>query len=180
MKALVLYESMFGNSELVARAVGEGLARHLDVEVRDVTECTPGVIPEDVDLLVAGGPTHAFSMTRPSTREDAVRQGAHQGLVARGLREWLDGLPADLRRLPFVAFDTRVSRARRVPGSAARSAARALRRRHGRIVAPTESFYVDDVAGPLAGDELTRARQWGERVGASVLRGSSTGDLEAG
>jgi hypothetical protein len=52
-----------------------------------------------------------------------------------------------------------------------------LRRRHGRIVAPAQSFYVNDVAGPLAEDELARARAWGERVGASVL-GLSADDLE--
>ena len=178
MKAQLVYESMFGNSEKVARAVGEGLARYVDVELHDVADCTPGALPDDVELLVVGGPTHAFSMSRQATREDAIRQGASQGVAARGLREWLAGLPADLRRLPFATFDTRVSRARRIPGSAARSAARALRRRNGRIVAATESFYVNDVAGPLADHELTRAILWGERIGASVLRGA-TGDLEA-
>ncbi|MFL6169218.1 MAG: flavodoxin family protein [Ornithinibacter sp.] len=160
MTALVMYESMFGNSERVARAIAEGLEDHGDVCIRDVTTTPPGEIPADVDLLVVGGPTHAFSMSRPRTREDAIRQGASQGLVASGLREWLDGLPDDLEGLPVAAFDTRVSRVRRLPGSAARTAARALRRHGARIVASPTSFYVEDVTGPLADHELERARAW--------------------
>src|SRR3954454_11104253 len=101
MRALVVYESMFGNSERVARAVADGLGAHVDVEVRDVALAHAGEVPEGVDLLVVGGPTHALSLSRPGTREDAIRQGAGQGLATRGLREWLDALPADLHGLPF-------------------------------------------------------------------------------
>lgn len=62
MKALVVYESMFGNTEQVARAVATGLGRHLDVELVAVANAPDTV--SDVDLVVVGGPTHAFSMTR--------------------------------------------------------------------------------------------------------------------
>ncbi|MGY2875940.1 flavodoxin [Marmoricola sp. URHA0025 HA25] len=166
MKALVVYESMFGNSERVARAIGEGISEYADVLVRDVATADPGEIPAGVDLLVAGGPTHAMAMSRKSTREDAVRQGADQGLVERGLREWLAALAEDLDGLRFTTFDTRVSRVRRLPGSAAHGAARVLRRRRGRILTAPESFFVGDVAGPLSDDQLERARSWGRDVGA--------------
>jgi hypothetical protein len=169
MKALVMYESMFGNSERVARAVAAGLEEHGEVVVRDVSSSPAGEIPADVDLLVTGGPTHAFSMSRPNTREDAIRQGAGQGIAGSGLREWLDGLPPDLHQRACAAFDTRVSRARHLPGSAARSAGRALRRRHGRLILSPESFYVDDVSGPLGTDELARAREWGRLLGVTLL-----------
>jgi hypothetical protein len=169
MKALVMYESMFGNSERVARAVAEGLAEHVEVVVRDVTSSPGGEVPVGTDLLVVGGPTHAFSMSRPGTREDAIRQGAGQGLATRGLREWLDGLDPDLHGLAAATFDTRVTRVRRLPGSAARSAARVLRRRGVRMLVLPESFFVDDVAGPLSPDEITRARAWGERLAAQLV-----------
>jgi hypothetical protein len=174
MKALVVYESMFGNSEQVARAIAEGLAAYGEVVVQEVTTTTTGAVPDGVDLLVVGGPTHAMSMSRPSTREDAIRQGAGQGRVARGLREWLDALPDDLQQLPFATFDTRVSRVRRLPGSAARSAARVLRRRRGRLTTVPASFFVDDVAGPLGADELVRARTWGQRL-ADLVRDDTHG-----
>jgi len=170
MRVLVMYESMFGNSERVARAVAEGLGAVAEVAVRDVTVALAGDVPIGIDLLVVGGPTHALSMSRPSTREEAIRQGAEHGLASRGLREWLEGLPADLHRLPYAVFDTRVSRARRLPGSAARSASRILRRHHGIPVATPESFFVEDVEGPLGEDELGRARSWGAQIGSVVLR----------
>lgn len=169
MKALVMYESMFGNSEKVARAVADGIGGAADVLVRDVTTGAAGDVPGDVDLLVVGGPTHAFSMSRPGTREDAIRQGAGQGLAGRGLREWLDGLPTDLQALPCATFDTRVSRVRRLPGSAARSAARVLRRHSARMVAAPASYFVNDVSGPLDVDEIDRARAWGRQLATLVL-----------
>jgi len=169
MKALVMYESMFGNSERVARSVADGLTDLVEVEIRDVALSTAGDLGEDVDLLVAGGPTHALSLSRPSTREDAIRQGAGQGTTTRGLREWLDALPADLHGLSFATFDTRVSRVRRLPGSAARSAARILRRHGGRMVFVPQSFFVDDVSGPLAADQPDLARLWGHQLAAELL-----------
>jgi flavodoxin len=169
MKALVMYESMFGNSERIAHAVADGLAEHIDVVTRDVTTSPGGEVPHGTDLLVVGGPTHAFSMTRPGTREDAIHQGAGQGLASRGLREWLAGLDPDLHGLPAATFDTRVSRVRKLPGSAARSAARVLRRHRVTMLVQPESFFVDDVAGPLAEDEDVRARAWGEQVAALLI-----------
>lgn len=174
MKAMVVYESMFGNSERVARAVAEGLGEYGDVVLRDVASAAPGEIPVGVDLLVAGGPTHAMSMSRTGTREDAVRQGAGQGLVGRGLREWLADAPEDLHGLTFTTFDTRVSRVRRLPGSAAKGAARSLRRRRGHLLTAPESFFVDDVAGPLAPDEVERARAWGRALATRIERDTPT------
>jgi hypothetical protein len=168
MFAQVVFESMFGNSERVARAVAEGLEEYGEVVVAEVGSTALGDVVDGVGLLVVGGPTHAFSMSRTSTREDAVSQGATQGAVGVGLRDWLRAVD-DLDGLPCAAFDTRVSRVRRLPGSAAHVAARMLRRHHGHPVVPAMSFFVDGVAGPLAGSELDRARAWGRRVGAAVL-----------
>ncbi|HET9858300.1 MAG TPA: flavodoxin domain-containing protein [Nocardioidaceae bacterium] len=162
MKALVVYESMFGNTEQVARAVATGLGRHLDVELVAVANAPDTV--SDVDLVVVGGPTHAFSMTRQATRVDAVSQGASHGTSETGLREWLATLPAGSRSLPVATFDTRVDKARHLPGSAAKAAAKVVRRRGYLLAARPESFYVADVAGPLIEGELDRAAAWGETL----------------
>ena len=119
-RALVVYESLWGNSEKVAREVAAGVGEVMPVEVFEVSGASRDL--SDTDLLVAGGPTHAFSMSRASTRRDARSQGAPGGSVEVGLREWLDGLP-DERGRWFAAFDTRVTKVRHLPGSAARSAA---------------------------------------------------------
>jgi flavodoxin len=74
MKALVVYESMFGNTEQIARAVAAGIGETVDVQLTEVADATdPG---PDVALIVAGGPTHAFSMSRENPRADAISKGA--------------------------------------------------------------------------------------------------------
>jgi hypothetical protein len=90
MRALVVYESMVGNTEAAARAVAAGLADELQVELLEVSHA-PATIKEAVDLLVVGEPTPAFSMSRPSTREQAFDQGATRDEPNIGLHEWLAG-----------------------------------------------------------------------------------------
>lgn len=163
MKALVVYESMFGNTRRLAEAIAEGLRVGADVDVRPVAAAPPEPDPA-YHLVVVGGPTHAFSMTRQATRVDAVSQGASHGTSETGLREWLATLPAASRSLPVATFDTRVDKARHLPGSAAKAAAKVVRRRGYLLAARPESFYVADVAGPLIEGELDRAAAWGETL----------------
>jgi hypothetical protein len=171
MRALVVFESMFGNTEAVARAVAEGLESRFDVEVAEVGHAPPAV-PDDVDFLVAGAPTHAFGLSRRSTRENAAHQ-AHAAVVSQsiGLREWLAGLPERPGALAAV-FDTRIDRPR-LPGSAAAAATRRLRKLGYRVVvASVASFYVTEVEGPLVQGQVERARAWGERLAAAAAAGN--------
>lgn len=166
--ALVVYESMFGNTEQVAQAIAEGLRSAVDVELTDVDHAPlqPG---SDLALLVVGGPTHAFSMSRPRTREDAVGRGApNQPLL--GIREWLGRLPRGTRDdLQVAVFDTRSDKVRRLPGSAAKAAASVLKRRGYGVPQARASFYVRDIGGPLATGELDRARAWGKQLAADLV-----------
>ena len=123
---------------------------------------------DDVGLIVAGGPTHAFSMSRTQTRTDAVAKGASEGKVDFGLREWIDGIPSGRHTSALVTFDTRVDKVRHLPGSAAKSAARAGHKHGFETYAPPESFYVGDTSGPLLDGELERAKAWGRKLGALV------------
>jgi hypothetical protein len=160
MSTLVVFESFWGNTATVAQAVAEGIAG--PVEVVGVADA-PTPLPRDVDLLVVGGPTHAFGMTRATTRRDAVKQGGETGHEEAGIREWLAAL-APVPGLDVATFDTRAAAVRRLPGSAARGAARSVSRTHlGRVV-DTESFYVDDTDGPLLDGEVERARAWGRTL----------------
>ncbi|MEV8510467.1 flavodoxin domain-containing protein [Actinoplanes sp. NPDC051475] len=166
MKALVIYESMYGNTEKVARAIADGLRDGYEVTVADVATMPRAF---GVDLLVAGGPTHAFGMTRPSTREQARQQGeVRPGAVDAGLREWLVCAPT-LGGVAAAAFDTKVDKPF-LPGSAGRRAQRQLRRLGCRIVRPAQSFLVTGTAGPLAPDEEQRARHWGAELAATALQ----------
>lgn len=167
-RALVVYESMWGNTAQVARAIAKGLSEMMDVDLVDVHEA-PAEPAHDVSLVVAGGPTHAFSMTRPNTRADAVRQGAPQQAVDRGIREWLEALPSGDYPQILATFDTRVDKVRHLPGSAARSAAKTARRHGYHATAHAESFYVRDMDGPLLDGELDRATAWGRQLVASLV-----------
>jgi hypothetical protein len=163
MKALVVYESMWGNTAKVAQAVAAGLG---GARVAECHQAGPQDV-EDLDLLVVGGPTHAFSMTRSTTRHSAHEQGAPVGDEDRGIREWLEALPARVE-VPVATFDTRVLKVRNLPGSAAKAADKELRHHHHGRVLDRSSFYVLDTDGPLADGELDRAERWGAELAARV------------
>lgn len=168
-RAIVVYESMFGNTKAVAESVAAGLREHVPVDVVEVS-AAPTRVAGDVDLLVVGGPTHAFSMSRADSRR-AAGDEATQGLASTGtgLREWLERLQY-AEGVRTAAFDTRMKKAF-LPGSAARAAQKRLVRRGFRSLAEAESFWVEGMQGPLRGGELDRARAWGERLGAATRAG---------
>jgi hypothetical protein len=168
MKTVVVYESMFGNTEHIAREIADGLTKSGS---QTTTVGVGEVSPDDLagsDLLVVGAPTHAFSMSRPSTREDAVRQGADPSHTAIGVREWLvtldAALPVAAERPRVAVFDTRVEMVRRLPGSAAKRAAKVLRTQGFVLLDRPTSFYVDDVRGPTISGESSRAHHWGSQL----------------
>ena len=171
MSVLVIYESMFGNTEAIAEAIAEGVRRESEhhppgpqVSVIPVAQA-PVQLPDDVTMLLIGGPTHAFSMSRESTRADAVRQGA-TGTARIGIREWIDQCQPR-PDLPVHTFDTRVH-VRMMPGSAAKQAATALRRKGFHRAKRGESFWVGGTDGPLSHDEVVRARAWGAFVAEAL------------
>jgi hypothetical protein len=167
VRALIVYESMFGNTEQIARAIAVGLGESVDISIADVT-AIPSAAANDADLIVAGGPTHAFSMSRINTRTDAISQGAGEAEREIGLREWMDALPTGADGPKLATFDTKVASMRHLPGSAAKGAARAGRRHGYELAEPAESFYVRDVKGPLVDGELERATAWGRQLAALI------------
>jgi hypothetical protein len=171
MHALVVYESMFGNTRSIAEAVADGLAAHMKVDLVEVG-AAPTTIGDDVELLVVGGPTHGFGLSRPGSRQDAAKQAPH-GLVSTGigLREWLASVGPGSAEVAAAAFDTRFKKPRWLVGSAARKAEQLLGRIGFRVIAP-ESFFVAGTTGPLLEDERQRARRWGEALGSELQRSS--------
>jgi len=167
MHALVVYETIWGNTEQVAREVAAGLGAD-SVDIVDAASAPPA-LDDDVDLLVVGGPTHAFSMSTASTRESARQQGAAH-IPAAGIREWIDRLSAPARSVPVATFDTRVV-SPRLPGSAAKKAMKKLVALGFRPAVKPETFGVHGYTGPVADGELERARQWGRTLAALLPLG---------
>jgi hypothetical protein len=136
------------------------------VEVRSASDVPPGL-----DLLVLGAPTHAFSLSRPNTRADAVTRGAAVDDTELGLREWLTSLgTATEPSPPVAAFDTRASKVRRLPASAGRAIVKLVKHRGYRVVGRPEGFLVEDVEGPLCPGQLDRATDWGRELAGSITR----------
>lgn len=172
MKALIVYESIFGNTRSVAEAIARGLEFGVDVEVEVAEVSEAPVAPDEVDLLVVGGPIHAWGMTRPATRLDAREQAheAHLDVISegRGVREWLELLSRVHAPAAAAAFDTAVQTRWFPTGSAARGEDKALRRAGYHVVANPEHFYVKDSHGPLVDGELERAKTWGMHLAELV------------
>ena len=169
-RALVVYESMYGNTQRVARAIAEGLSGAASVDVIEVGEA-PAELPPGVDLLVVGGPTHAFGMSRPRTRADAARQAGARVISERtGVREWLASLPPAGSAVAALAFDTHASHPRffRHIGSAAQDIAAGLARLGFNVSAAPEHFWVAGSQGPLDPGEEQRARTWARALLAPV------------
>jgi Flavodoxin len=165
-RALVIYESMYGNTEQIARAIGDGLAGAMAVDVVEVG-VAPTKLPPDVSLIVVGGPTHAFGMSRPATRADAAKQ-TQTPVVSSGLgvREWLDLLEPAVQLPTAATYDTHVDHPKllRHVGSAAAAIAEHLDKLGLELVAEPEHFWVSGTLGPLADGELQRAREFGQSL----------------
>ena len=135
MRALVIYESMYGNTHQIAEAIAEGMDLPDDVAVLPVSEATQTML-DQVDLIVVGGPTHAHGMSRERTRKAAVdaakkpSKALHLDPTAAGvgLRDWFDSL-GTVHGMA-AAFDTRNEAPAVFTGRAATGIAKMLRQ-HG-------------------------------------------------
>jgi hypothetical protein len=173
MRVAVVVESLWGNTRRVAEAIAEG-ARDAGADAVVVALGETAEPPADVDLLVAGGPTHVHGMTSARTRRGAAADAGAKGLPAPDvggapLREWLAG-PGHPLAPRAAAFDTRIGLSTLLTGSAAKGIAKRLRGL-GYDLAGRESFIVDDTDGPLHEGELERARAWGAALAG--VRGAS-------
>jgi hypothetical protein len=157
MKAVVVYESLWGNTGAVARAIAEGIGP--DARACSTAEVTPEAAAE-VDLLVAGAPLQAFSLPTARIRGSITADtGPVPDLSAPTLRSWLERLPAG--HGGYAAFDTKI---RWSPGSAASVIDEELTRAGFKAVARSQHFVVAGKFGPLKDGEIERARAWGREL----------------
>ena len=169
MKVVVVYESMFGNTQLIAEAIAKGMIDVADVNLGNVDELSP----EDVlgaDLVVAGGPTHVHGMARQSTRFPKEDNPKYQPSLpgTEVLRDWIDKMPKGTAEC--ATFDTRFDKPAWLTGSAAKKIARKLAAKGYKVVG-VESFFVDGGDGPLAAGETDRATAWARKLaGAAASR----------
>ena len=171
MRSVIVYESIYGNTHVIADAIGRGIATDGEVTVVSVEEVTAELL-EAADLIVIGGPTQAHGMSRASSRETAVDPPLPKVPVVLdshakgpGVRELL----ASIGHLEAfcAAFDTRFHLPAILTGRASRQIQAELTK-HGCVAAAQpESFFVSHKEH-LRDGEVTRAEAWGRRLVTSV------------
>jgi flavodoxin len=143
MRALVVYDSLYGNTEKIAEAIGGAIAGG-EVSVLRAGEVGPPEL-ENISLLVVGAPTQGGRAT------EAVRD-----LLNRITKAEINGVDA-------AAFDTRVtSKVAKIFGYAANKIASNLKKKGANLIAEPEGFFVEGTKGPLTQGELERAAEWGK------------------
>jgi hypothetical protein len=168
MRAVVVYESMYGNTRVVAEAIAEGLRPAHDVTVVPVNRVGPELL-EGTQVLVVGGPTHVHGMTRRRSREAAIEEARRPGstlvldesAAGPGVREWLGSL-GHLDMLT-ASFDTRMHGPAALTGRASKGIRRELDRLGAHAITDPESFFVTKENLLDTGEE-DRARRWGEEL----------------
>jgi hypothetical protein len=165
MNAVVVYESLWGNTAAVAREIAEGLG--VGVRALSTAEAA-GEAMAGVELIVAGSPVLGFKLPTEEMRRGARdnpggRPPRPADLSHPSMRSWLDGLPAGHGL--SAAFDTQV----RGPfGKAAPAIAEALEAAGYERLADPVGFVVKGKFGPMRKGELERARQWGSELAARM------------
>lgn len=144
MKALVIYDSLYGNTEQIAKAIGGGIGA--DAKVVRSAEADIGALG-GYDLIIVGAPTQA-------------------GRPMKTAQAFLDKIPAGaLKDKKVAAFDTRGKTwIVKIFGWAADRIAKALVEKGGNLIVPAEGFFVKATKGPLVEGELERASAWGKAI----------------
>ena len=155
MKVLIVYDSIFGNTEQIALAISNSLGSKENAETCRVSEMRPEQLNE-LGLLIVGSPTRAFRPTKAITN-------------------FLKKISSNsLKSVKIAAFDTRISTADinsrllnvlvKLFGYAAKPIADKLEKKGGGLVIPPEGFFVKDSEGPLKDGELARAADWAKLI----------------
>lgn len=155
MKALIIYDSYFGNTEKIAKALPQSFSKNDTVAVSNVKDFTPKLL-NNLDLLIVGSPTRAFSATE-------------------GITKFLKALPNDsLSGIKVASFDTRVNTKKvnnillnflvSIFGYAAEPILKKLVKKGGEPILQPEGFFVEESEGPLSQGEMERVKNWIENI----------------
>jgi flavodoxin len=144
MKVLVVYDSTYGNTEKIARAVGAALTG--DVKVLRAGEVNPAEL-SSFDLLVVGSPTYG-------------------GRPMPSVVDLLNKIPESaIKGKNVAAFDTRIpSKLAKIFGYAGDRIAKNMKDKGGNLVVLAEGFFVTGKEGPLKDGELERAANWAKTL----------------
>ena len=144
MKVVIVYDSVYGNTEKIAKAIGGAITS--EVKVLRVGEADPSEL-KTIDLFILGSPTQ-------------------RGRPTPAIRDFLNNIPElSLQGINIAAFDTRIStKLVGIFGYAAGRIAGNLKGKGGTLIASPEGFFVRSTQGPLREGELERAASWAKEI----------------
>ncbi len=164
MNAIVVYESLWGNTAAIARAIAEGIGP--DARALSTAEATADDVA-NADLIVGGAPLLGFSLPGQAMRDGIAKNPTDMkhapDFSAPLMRTWLEGVSAGGGCC--AGFETRIWWS---PGSAAKAIAKRLAATGRRAVGGPGKFIVTGRYGPLKDGELDRARAWGGQLARDV------------
>ncbi|WP_040796641.1 flavodoxin family protein [Nocardia higoensis] len=162
MRARLVYESDLGKA--LAEAIADGLGARTIVRIFSTADAAE--LPEAaVDLVIVGGPAHAFGLARTACRRGAT---VLEHTEAPGIGAWLaQAAPAPLDARA-TAFGTKLATTRRLPGSTARTIGKRLRTLGYELAAEPADFLVVGNPTALLDGELRRAQAWGAHLAATA------------
>ncbi len=156
MKVLIVYDSLYRNTEIIAHIIGNSVKQQEEVKIGKVGTIDAETL-QSINLLVVGSPTQQF---RPTA----------------AMRSFLANIPRDgLMGVRVAAFDTRLTQGEidksppltffvRIFGYAAQRIAKQLKKKGGELVLPAEGFLVEGMKGPLVKGEVERAEAWARKL----------------
>jgi flavodoxin len=151
MQALIVYDSVYGNTERIAQAISSVLGARNEIRVRRVGDVNSTDLA-NLNLLIVGSPTHQFRAT-PAIKKfiGGIRKGELKNVhvAAFDTRLGMEDMPSPILP-PFV----------KIFGYAAKPIADSLVSKGGRLVTTPEGFLVKGMEGPLKEGELERAATW--------------------
>jgi flavodoxin len=164
MKMLIIYDSVFGNTQQLAQAMRSALESSGQVAALRPKEVKPGQLA-NIDLLIVGSPTRGFRPTEDlAALLKQIPPGSLKGVKAAvfDTRFSVDDLGPGLTR--FVV---------KTGGYAGPRLAKELVRLGAQMILPAEGFIVKDTEGPLKEGELERAAGWANKL-ASQIKGATS------
>jgi len=150
MKKLVVFDSQYGNTKIIAEKIAAGAEAEI-IHIKDAND----VIWADLDLLIIGAPTQGG---RPTQRIYELLNNMHED---------------DLKNTKVAAFDTRfdvtdqgffLKKLMGIIKYAAEKIDKLLTNKGGRPIIKPEGFFVTGKEGPLRKGEEDRAMAWGQKI----------------
>jgi flavodoxin len=153
---LVVYDSVFGNTEQIAQAIGNALGSQEDVEIIRVSNAKPEQLT-GLKLLIVGSPTQQFRPT--AAINNLLKRIPKNGLKGVKIAAFDTRLTmSDIEKSPILSFFVRLF------GYAAQPISDRLKKKGAELIIPPEGFLVEGTQGPLKEGELERAANWAKQI----------------